>query len=67
LWLTIGITSAPDGRQWWWAIGLIAASWFVPGLRRAAATTAGPTDGDTDEPLHPLAAGLEPWPEADLG
>jgi hypothetical protein len=66
LWLAIGITSAPDGLQWWWAIGLIAASWFVPGLRRPAAATAGTAEGDTDGLLHPLAAGLGPWPEADL-
>jgi hypothetical protein len=66
LWLAIGITSAPDGLQWWWAIGLIAASWFVPGLRRPAAATAGTAEGDTDGLLHPLVAGLGPWPEADL-
>ena len=67
LWLAIGITSAPDGRQWWWAIGLIAASWFVPGLRRPAAIAAGTVAEDADEPLHPLRTGLGPWPEADLG
>jgi hypothetical protein len=67
LWLAIGITSAPDGLQWWWAIGLIAASWFVPGLRRPAAAAAGPAEGDADGLLHPLAVGRGPWPEADLG
>jgi len=67
LWLAIGITSAPDGLQWWWAIGLIAASWFVPELRRPSAASAGPAEGETGEPLHPLRAGLGPWPEADVG
>jgi hypothetical protein len=42
LWLAIGITSAPDGLQWWCAIALIVASWFVPGLRRPAAAGGGP-------------------------
>jgi hypothetical protein len=63
LWLAIGITSAPDGLQWWWAVGLIAASWFVPELRHQAAAADEP---DADEPLHPLRAGVGPWPEADL-
>jgi hypothetical protein len=73
LWLVIGITSTPDGVQWWWAIGLIVASWVIPGLRRPAAAAAGTTEGDAgdarnaDEQLHPLAAGVAPWPEADLG
>ncbi len=58
LWLAIGITSATDGLQWWWAIGLIAASWGLPALRRRA--------GDADAPLHPLATGTGPWPKADL-
>jgi hypothetical protein len=71
LWLAIGITSAPDGLQWWWVIGLIAASWFVPELRRPAsvgprASEVRTVEGDADEPLHPLAVGLGPWPEADL-
>ena len=66
LWLAIGITSAPDGLQWWWAIGLIAASWFVPELRRPAAATSDVGAGDSTEPLHPLRAGVGPWPEADL-
>jgi hypothetical protein len=72
LWLAIGITSAPDGLQWWWVIGLIAASWLVPELRRPASVGARASEvrtaeGDADEPLHPLRAGLGPWPEADLG
>jgi len=66
LWLAIGITSAPDGLQWWWAIGLIAASWFMPGLRRPAAAAGDSAAGEADESLHPLAAGVGPWPEADL-
>ena len=41
LWLAVGVTSAPDGLQWWWAVGLVAASWFcrscAPGRRREAA------------------------------
>ena len=59
LWLAIGITSAPDGLQWWWAIALIAASWLVPGMRRAEATGRGA--GEAAEPLHPLAAGSSAW------
>jgi hypothetical protein len=59
LWLAIGITSAPDGLQWWWAIALIAASWLVPGMRRAEAT-AGHFE-EAAEPLHPLAPGEAPW------
>ena len=59
LWLAIGITSAPDGLQWWWAIALIAASWIVPGMRRPEAAAGGPEE--EGEPLHPLAAGSRPW------
>jgi hypothetical protein len=58
LWLAIGITSAPDGLQWWWAIGLIAASWFLPGIRRPESAT-GPAA--PAEPLHPLPPGDAPW------
>jgi len=70
LWLAIGITSAPSGTQWWWAIALIAASWFAPGMRRATSTEEprveggarlGGGAGEPDEPLHPLAAGAGPW------
>jgi hypothetical protein len=59
LWLAIGITSAPDGLQWWWAVALIAASWVVPGIRRPEVA-----EGDSQtprEPLHPLAAAARPW------
>ncbi|MGD0409590.1 MAG: glycosyltransferase family 87 protein [Candidatus Limnocylindrales bacterium] len=74
LWLAIGITSAPDGLQWWWAIALIAASWFAPGMRRATAAEGSRVEGgaylgggDTEphEPLHPLAAGSGPWGRQD--
>jgi hypothetical protein len=59
LWLAIGVTSAPDGLQWWWAVAVIAASWLVPGMRRAEAT-AGHSE-EAAEPLHPLAPGEAPW------
>jgi hypothetical protein len=64
LWLAIGVTSAPDGLQWWWAIGLIVASWFVPKMRRSPA---GAEVGEVEsaEPLHPLAAGSRPWERGD--
>ena len=63
LWLAIGITSAPDGLQWWYAIGLIVASWFVPGMRRPDDATGrgGEAGRPLDEPLHPLASGEAPW------
>jgi hypothetical protein len=63
LWLAIGITSAPDGLQWWYAVALIAASWFVPEMRRPEATANGPEEAGVPpgEPLHPLAANLLPW------
>jgi hypothetical protein len=64
LWLAIGVTSAPDGLQWWWAIALIAVSWVAPGMRRRPAaadlvSAGGVTAGG--EPLHPLPAGSMPW------
>lgn len=62
LWLAIGITSAPDGLGWWWAIVLIAASWIVPGLRRP-----GVVEGAAVEPLDPLAPGSGPWGRVGLG
>ena len=63
LWLAIGITSAPDGLQWWYAVALIAASWSVPEMRRPEATANGPEEAGVPpgEPLHPLAANLLPW------
>jgi hypothetical protein len=70
LWLAIGFTAVPDGLQWWWAIGLIVASWLLPSLRRPAGggapgekATAG--DDGMDE-LHPLPAGTGPWPQAGI-
>jgi hypothetical protein len=66
LWLAIGATSVPDGLQWWWAIGLIAASWLVPLLRRpvdGAADAAGDdASAEAADGMHPLPAGVGPWP-----
>jgi hypothetical protein len=67
LWLAIGLTSTPDGLQWWLAIALVAASWALPGLRRSAADGV-PAPGTAQagaqqEPLHPLGDALEPWPD----
>jgi hypothetical protein len=63
LWLAIGITSAPDGLQWWYAIGLIVVSWFLPGMRRPETATGRSADASLplDEPLHPLPSGEGPW------
>lgn len=63
LWLAIGITSTPDGLQWWLAIALLAASWFVPGLTRHSL---GPAEL-ARETLHPLGHETRPWPEAAFG
>ena len=56
LWLAIVFLSTPDGPQWWLAIAVVAASWAVPGMRHVGTSE--------DEPLHPLAANGEPWPNA---
>jgi len=61
LWLAIGFLSTPDGPQWWLAIVVVAASWALPSMRRAAAGTPG-APAPADEPLHPLRATYGPWP-----
>ncbi len=67
LWLAIGVTSAPDGLQWWWAVVLIAASWFAPAMRRDAEPRHDARDPEAAvEPLHPLAAGTGPWGGEDI-
>jgi hypothetical protein len=83
LWLAIGLTSVPDGLQWWWAVGLIVASWFASPLRRPStppsadgarpirtqgAGPAQPTAAEaTRDWLHPLPPGTDPWPATRLG
>jgi hypothetical protein len=58
LWLAIGITAAPDGLQWWWAIVLIAASWFIPALRRPEAPESAQNAPD---PMDLLGSASRPW------
>jgi len=73
LWLAIGVTSAPDGLQWWLAVAIVAASWFAPGMcslpagggaRLNGETHVGEGDRDAGDPLHPLRAGSGPWGQA---
>lgn len=61
LWLAVGLLSTPDGPAWWLAVAVVAASWAVPAMRRAAA---GAESGEErlDEVLHPLRTGDGPWP-----
>ena len=54
LWLAIGFLSTPAGLQWWGAIAVVVASWFVPAMRRTVGRA---------EPLHPLEADRQVWPE----
>jgi hypothetical protein len=58
LWLAIGITAAPDGLQWWWAIVLIAASWLLPALRRPEAAEGARNAAD---PMDLLGSASGPW------
>jgi hypothetical protein len=53
LWLVLGITSVEPGVQWFYALGLIVASWYVPALRRESESQAGPGDRGAAL-LHPL-------------
>src|SRR6266540_2036864 len=53
LWLVMGITSVEPGVQWFYALGLIVASWYVPALRRESEPQAGPGDRGAAL-LHPL-------------
>jgi hypothetical protein len=74
LWLALGVTSAPNGPQWWLAIGLVALSWVVPEMRRrtpargeatgrASAVDAASAASTATDRLHPLGSNLEPWPD----
>jgi hypothetical protein len=58
LWLAIGITAAPDGLQWWWAIVLIAASWLLPALCRPEAPEGARSAAD---PMDLLGSASGPW------
>jgi hypothetical protein len=60
-WAVIAITSVAPGLNWFGAIAIVVAGWFVPGLRRAVGSAGGPEDA-----LHPLAGSAEPWPDAPL-
>src|SRR6266545_4838567 len=51
LWLVLGITSVEPGVQWFYALGLIVASWYLPVLRRESEPATGDRDADL---LHPL-------------
>jgi len=51
LWLVLGITAVEPGVQWFFALALLVASWYVPALRRESE----PATGDrAAELLHPL-------------
>jgi len=52
LWLVLGITAVEPGVQWFFALAVLVASWYVPALRRESE----PATGDRDaERLHPLS------------
>ncbi len=53
LWLVLGLTSCAPGPAWFAAVGVMAAAWFVPQMRKRP----------TDDPWHPLGRATEPWPE----
>jgi hypothetical protein len=53
-WLAFGLTACAPGIAWFVALGIVAASWYLPELRRGA--------GRDD--WHPLGAAAEPWPAA---
>ena len=63
LWLAIAALSVPDGPQWWLAVGIVAASWVAPAMRREVPGAKAEAAAES-EPLHPLAPGLGPWPHA---
>jgi hypothetical protein len=53
LWLVLGITSVEPGVQWFYALGLIVASWYLPAFRRESDPK--PAPGDRGAALlHPL-------------
>ena len=58
-WVTLALTSTVLGGGWWAAIALVAASWFVPGMRRGTSGDAHTSDTNGDA-LHPMRQGLEP-------
>ncbi|HEX7492091.1 MAG TPA: glycosyltransferase family 87 protein [Candidatus Limnocylindrales bacterium] len=58
LWLALGLLSTPQNPHWLLAVGLILLSWVVPGMRRQPQA-----DLAVNEPLHPLGAGGEVWPD----
>jgi hypothetical protein len=53
LWLVLGITSVEPGVQWFYALGLLVASWYVPALRRESEAVGAAGDRG-DARLHPL-------------
>lgn len=53
LWLVLGITSVEPGVQWFYALGLIVASWYLPVFRRESDPK--PAASDRGHALlHPL-------------
>ena len=57
LWLVLGITSVEPGFQWFAALGIVIASWYVPALRREAEPGgAGNVTPIDDDRLHPVRA-----------
>jgi hypothetical protein len=53
LWIVLGITSVEPGVQWFVALGLVIASWYLPALRRESESEAAPGDRGAAL-LHPL-------------
>ncbi len=53
LWLVLGITSVEPGVQWFYALGLIVASWYIAAFRRESDQK--PVPGDRGAALlHPV-------------
>jgi hypothetical protein len=59
LWLVLGITAVEPGVQWFYALGLIVASWYVAALRRESEAANAPADRGAAL-LHPLPLGRQP-------
>lgn len=55
VWTALAITSVAPGIGWWAAIVLAVVAWWVPGLRRDAAT------GTAPDPFSPLPPGDSVW------
>jgi hypothetical protein len=53
-WLAFGLTACSPGMAWFLALLIVAASWFMPALRKRPGSDA----------WHPLGAADEPWPQA---